>query len=68
MEKEIKIGDRMQWHRLHDSMPVTVRKIGKRRVTIETDGGYKTTANRDNLSPIKTLPELDRALTFLLAR
>jgi hypothetical protein len=65
MEKEIKIGDRMQWHRLHDSMPVTVRKIGKRRVTIET---YKTTANRDNLSPIKTLPELDRALTFLLAR
>ena len=53
---QIHEGDKLKWHRTVSNYghcyiyPVTVLKIGKRRVTIETDGGHKASVNPENLS------------------
>lgn len=59
---DVQVGQRMNWyHQVSEwghtnIIPVTVLKIGK-RVTVQTDGGYKTVVTRERLAP---LPSADR--------
>jgi hypothetical protein len=54
---EIKIGDQLTWQRVvsnygHSSLfPVTVLKIGKRRIRVVIDGGGTTSVEAHNLYP-----------------
>jgi hypothetical protein len=50
---EIQVGAKLEWNAGWQVYPVTVRKVGKRRVTVETMGGHKASVEPRNLMPMR---------------
>jgi hypothetical protein len=48
---EIELGAKLEWNAGWQVYPVTVRKVGKRRVTVETTGGHVASVEPRNLAP-----------------